>query len=67
MRGIGPLYNLAYGLHQGGLPGADQLWRAGALAAALSVLIHGILAAPVLRRAEERGAHLPRHLPDETG
>ncbi len=56
VRGIGTLYYLAYGLHQADLPGADQLWRAGALAVALSVLIHGILAAPVMRRVEEQGA-----------
>ncbi|WP_240691543.1 cation:proton antiporter domain-containing protein [Amycolatopsis nivea] len=61
VRGIGTLYYLAYGLHQANLPGADQLWRVGALAVALSVLIHGILAAPVMRRVEERGAHVPRH------
>ncbi|WP_409463664.1 cation:proton antiporter [Amycolatopsis sp. GA6-003] len=67
VRGIGTLYYLAYGLHQAGLPGAGRLWRVGALAVALSVLIHGILAAPVMRRVEEQGAHVPRRLPGESG
>ncbi|GAA3524671.1 cation:proton antiporter [Amycolatopsis ultiminotia] len=60
VRGIGTIYYLAYALHTH--PPGDEapLWRIGALAVALSVLVHGILAEPVMRRIEERGAHVPR-------
>ncbi|MBB4689094.1 cation:proton antiporter domain-containing protein [Amycolatopsis jiangsuensis] len=60
VRGIGTLYYLAYGLHMLKQPDTAPLWRVGALAVALSVAVHGILAEPVMRRVEERGAHVPR-------
>jgi hypothetical protein len=35
------------------------LWRVGALAVAVSVIVHGILAEPAIQRLERKGAHLP--------
>ncbi|QRP49549.1 sodium:proton antiporter [Amycolatopsis sp. FDAARGOS 1241] len=59
VRGIGTLYYLAHALHAVPVPGRASLWRVGALAVALSVLVHGILAQPLMRRIEARGDHVP--------
>jgi NhaP-type Na+/H+ or K+/H+ antiporter len=59
VRGIGTLYYLAYALERFPVPRHDALWRVGALAVAVSVLVHGILAEPAIRRIEDRGGHLP--------
>jgi NhaP-type Na+/H+ or K+/H+ antiporter len=59
VRGIGTLYYLAYALNRVPLPQQDVLWRVGALAVAVSVLVHGILAEPAIQRIEEMGGHLP--------
>ncbi|MFI5589800.1 cation:proton antiporter [Amycolatopsis sp. NPDC051758] len=59
VRGIGTLYYLAYALNQASIPQQDVLWRVGALAVAVSVLVHGILAEPAIKRIERMGGHLP--------
>lgn len=60
VRGIGTLYYLAYAAGRAPLPSQDSLWRVGALAVALSVLIHGIAADPVMRWIERQGKHTPK-------
>ncbi|WP_285483856.1 sodium:proton antiporter [Amycolatopsis sp. NBRC 101858] len=59
VRGIGTIFYLAYALDRFPVPGQDVLWRVGALAVALSVLVHGVLAEPAIRRIEALGGHLP--------
>jgi NhaP-type Na+/H+ or K+/H+ antiporter len=59
VRGIGTLYYLAYALNRLPLPQQDVLWRVGALAVAVSVVVHGILAEPAIQRIERMGGHLP--------
>ncbi|MEV8607124.1 cation:proton antiporter [Amycolatopsis sp. NPDC051373] len=59
VRGIGTIFYLAYALDRFPVPGQDVLWRVGALTIALSVLVHGILAGPTIRRIEAAGGHLP--------
>lgn len=59
VRGIGTLFYLAYALDRFPVPRPDVLWRIGALAVALSVVVHGILAEPAIRRIESLGGHLP--------
>lgn len=64
VRGIGSIYYLSYALAEGEF-GADAtaLWRIGGLVIVLSVVVHGMTAAPVInaldrlreRRARERG------------
>ncbi|WP_410661642.1 cation:proton antiporter [Amycolatopsis sp. lyj-112] len=54
IRGIGSLYYLAYALNHGDFPMADSLWRTTALTIAVSVLVHGLLSGPVMRRLEKR-------------
>lgn len=61
VRGIGTLYYLAYALNRLPVPQQDVLWRVGALAVAVSVLVHGILAEPAIKRIERMGGHLPDH------
>ncbi|NBH02423.1 cation:proton antiporter [Amycolatopsis sp. SID8362] len=59
VRGIGTLYYLAYALNRLPVPQQAVLWRVGALAVAVSVLVHGILAEPAIQRIERMGGHLP--------
>ncbi|WIY00113.1 cation:proton antiporter [Amycolatopsis mongoliensis] len=59
VRGIGTLYYLAYALNRLPVAQHDVLWRVGALAVAVSVLVHGILAEPAIHRIERMGGHLP--------
>ncbi|WP_318306752.1 cation:proton antiporter domain-containing protein [Amycolatopsis solani] len=59
VRGIGTLYYLAYALNRLPVPQQDVLWRVGALAVAVSVLVHGIVAEPAIQRIERMGGHLP--------
>ncbi len=58
VRGIGTIYYLAYALNQFPVPHQDVLWRIGALTVAVSVILHGVLAEPVIRRIEHHGGHL---------
>ncbi len=48
VRGIGSLYYLAYALENAELPG-PPLWSAVGFAVALSVVVHGSTATPVVR------------------
>jgi NhaP-type Na+/H+ or K+/H+ antiporter len=59
VRGIGTLYYLAYAINRLPVDHQDVLWRVGALAVAVSVLVHGILAEPAIKRIERMGGHLP--------
>ncbi|MEU4672358.1 cation:proton antiporter [Amycolatopsis sp. NPDC023774] len=67
VRGVGTLYYLAFALHAVRVPGQAPLWRVGALAVALSVLVHGIVAQPLMRRIEARGDHVPLRQEDPAG
>ena len=49
IRGIGCLYYLAYGLQEGSFPEEDLLWATCAFTIALSVGVHGVTSAPVIR------------------
>ncbi|TXR57566.1 cation:proton antiporter [Quadrisphaera setariae] len=53
VRGIGSLYYLAYALGHGDFPG-ESLWAVVALAVATSVVVHGVLATPVVGRLDRR-------------
>jgi NhaP-type Na+/H+ or K+/H+ antiporter len=52
IRGMGTVYYLAYGLHEGRFTHAEAeiLWAVAALAIALSILVHGTTATPVMSR-----------------
>jgi NhaP-type Na+/H+ or K+/H+ antiporter len=57
VRGVGTLFYLAYAFTHAPVPDSDALWRIGALTVALSVVIHGVTAGPVMNRLERQGAH----------
>jgi NhaP-type Na+/H+ or K+/H+ antiporter len=56
IRGVGSVYYLAYGLHHGQFHPEEEhtLWAATAGVIALSVLLHGMTATPVMRRFGRR-------------
>lgn len=54
IRGIGCLYYLAYGLQEGSFLEEDLLWATCAFTVALSVCVHGVMAAPVIRFRDQR-------------
>ncbi|MFE4669720.1 cation:proton antiporter [Streptomyces sp. NPDC056716] len=64
LRGIGSLFYLAYALGQDefGVP-PERLWALTATAVALSVLVHGATAAPLIRRLDRLREKRPAHEP----
>jgi NhaP-type Na+/H+ or K+/H+ antiporter len=54
VRGIGSAYYLAYGLGEAPELGSDWLWSTVGFTVTASVLIHGVLATPVLTRLDRR-------------
>lgn len=54
IRGMGSVYYLAYALNHAEFPGADELWSMVALTILLSVVVHGLSAAPVMKRLDAR-------------
>lgn len=52
IRGIGSLYYLSYAVRRAEFPGENALWAVVVLVVALSVLLHGALASPLLERLE---------------
>ena len=62
VRGVGSLYYLSYAAGQADFPGLAEIWATVAFTVALSVLVHGITATPVMSRLERR-----REVPDAVG
>lgn len=54
IRGIATFYYLAYALEQTEFPAKDELWATAGLIVLLSIAIHGVTAAPVLERLDQR-------------
>jgi NhaP-type Na+/H+ or K+/H+ antiporter len=52
VRGIGSIYYLSYASGHADVLGSDWLWSTVSFTIVLSVLVHGALAAPVMRRLE---------------
>lgn len=57
IRGMGSVYYLAHALNEADFTGADQLWAIAAFVILLSVVVHGVTAAPVLRLVDARRRH----------
>ena len=53
IRGVGSLYYLAWATGETEVPGASWLWATVALTIALSVVVHGVAATPVMRRLRD--------------
>jgi NhaP-type Na+/H+ or K+/H+ antiporter len=54
IRGIGSVYYLAYALNEAEFADADQLWAIVAFVILVSVLVHGVSAAPLMKRVDAR-------------
>lgn len=54
IRGMGSVYYLAYALNHAEFDGAEQLWSMVALAILVSVVVHGLSAAPVMNHLDQR-------------
>jgi NhaP-type Na+/H+ or K+/H+ antiporter len=52
VRGVGSIYYLAYAAGEAEELGADWLWSTVAFTIVASVLVHGALASPVMRRVD---------------
>jgi NhaP-type Na+/H+ or K+/H+ antiporter len=52
IRGIGSVYYLAHALNEAEFSDADQLWAIVAFVIVVSVVLHGVSAAPVMRRVD---------------
>ncbi|KQT93550.1 cation transporter [Marmoricola sp. Leaf446] len=70
VRGVGSLFYLAYAAGESGDLGADWLWSTVAFTIVLSVMLHGVLATPVMKRldhARGRAADSDRDVGDAPG
>lgn len=65
IRGMGSVYYLAYALNHATFTGADQLWSMVALAILVSVVVHGLSAAPVMSHLDRRRSVESDRVPDE--
>lgn len=64
LRGIGSLFYLSYALGHDDFAGlADELWALTAVTVALSVLLHGVSATPVIRRLDQLRGTRPTDTP----
>jgi NhaP-type Na+/H+ or K+/H+ antiporter len=52
VRGVGSLYYIAYGTNQADFGNTELLWATVAFTVALSVIVHGVAAKPVMRRLD---------------
>lgn len=52
IRGIATFYYLAYALEQTEFPGKEELWATAGLVVLLSIVVHGLTAAPVITRLD---------------
>jgi len=57
VRGIGSIYYLAYATGAATFAATDRVWSTAAFTVLLSVVIHGVLATPVMHRLDAMRAH----------
>lgn len=50
IRGVGSLYYLCYAIYMTDFPQSDELWAITIFIVAISVIVHGVLAKPVMER-----------------
>lgn len=57
IRGVGSVYYIAYGINHGDFGDSERLWAVVGFIILLSIIVHGVTAAPLLERlARRRGA-----------
>ena len=57
VRGIGSIYYLAYATGAATFAATDRVWSTAAFTVLLSVVVHGVLATPVMHRLDAMRAH----------
>ncbi|WP_232365053.1 cation:proton antiporter [Salinimonas marina] len=62
VRGVGSLYYLTYGENHGEFGDTTALWSAVMFTILLSIVVHGVIAPIMLKKAEKKAAH---QLPEE--
>lgn len=67
VRGIGTFYYLSHGLEEADFAQADEIWAVAGLVVLLSVVVHGLTAAPVLRRLDRHRAETEHATADAPG
>ena len=58
VRGMGSIYYLAYGQNHADFEGLDLLWATASFIILVSVVVHGVLAGPLIRHVENKRAHI---------
>ena len=58
VRGMGSIYYLAYGQNHGDFEGLPLLWSTVSFAILVSIVVHGVLAGPLIAFVEGRKAHI---------
>ncbi|WP_030341529.1 MULTISPECIES: cation:proton antiporter [Streptomyces] len=67
IRGIGSFFYLAYAFGEGGFgPYEREMWAVVVFAVLISVVVHGVAAAPVTRRLDRRSAGAPAEASDKS-
>lgn len=67
VRGIGSLYYLAYALGHANFPEGRTLWSVVGLVIALSVVIHGVTAGPMMHQLDKRRRQVAEKLHGDPG
>lgn len=57
IRGVGSAYYLTHALNKTEFSGAEELWAITAFAILLSIVVHGVSAAPLMRFVDSRREH----------
>jgi NhaP-type Na+/H+ or K+/H+ antiporter len=58
VRGMGSIYYLSYGQNQGEFEQLGILWATVSFAILVSILVHGVVSAPIITSLERRGYHI---------
>lgn len=58
VRGMGSIYYLAYGQNSGNFDGLDTLWATTSFAILVSIVVHGVVAGPLVRFTERNNYHV---------
>ena len=59
IRGVGSVYYLAYGINHGDFGDSERLWAVVGFIILVSILVHGVTAAPLLERLARRQGSFP--------
>lgn len=65
VRGMGSIYYLSYGQNHASFEGLDILWATASFTILLSIMVHGVVAGPLIAYVERRRAHVHAGHEDE--